>query len=197
MLAIAIATEQQPRAAVGVWGGKPQPSGPAPAAWNPVSRRYLNRASFRLLIYALIAYTLPTDVSSVLIGYSGCMICAVKLGPSPACGGTAWFANVCILFAAIMFFSIALNLQLVLVHGVNGQGMEKYYLSATAIMVLVCTIPPYAAGAFGAGVGIERYTSSADAPISTGGHWWPATNFPVPGISSTAPPLSNIPLTKF
>ncbi|KAJ7023133.1 hypothetical protein C8F04DRAFT_1135101 [Mycena alexandri] len=109
------------------------------AAWNPVSRRHLDRVSFRFLIYALIAY----------IGYSGCLICAVKLGPGTACTGTAWFANACILFAAIMFFSMALNLQLVLVHGVNGQRMEKYYLSAAVIMSLACTIPPYAAGAFG------------------------------------------------
>ncbi|KAJ7027389.1 hypothetical protein C8F04DRAFT_1103546 [Mycena alexandri] len=109
------------------------------ALWNPVSRRHLDRVSFRLLIYALIAY----------IGYSGCLICAVKLGPGSACTGTAWFANACILFAGIMFFSMALNLQLVLVHGVNGQRMEKYYISAAVIVTLACTIPPYAAGAFG------------------------------------------------
>ncbi|KAJ7033230.1 hypothetical protein C8F04DRAFT_1354688 [Mycena alexandri] len=109
------------------------------AAWDPVSRRHLNRVSFRLFIYALI----------VNLGYSGCLICAVKLGPGSACSGTAWFANACILFAAIMFFSMALNLQLVLVHGMNGQRMEKYYVSAAAIMALACTIPPYAASAFG------------------------------------------------
>ncbi|KAJ7019296.1 hypothetical protein C8F04DRAFT_1242678 [Mycena alexandri] len=128
------------------------------AAWNPVSRRHLNRVSFRLLIYALIAY----------IGYSGCLIGGVKLGPGSACSGTAWFANVCILFAATMFFSMALNLELVLVHGVNGQRMEKYYLSAAAIIALACTIPPYAAGAFGYEDGC--WFDSPDSVIRL--QWW-------------------------
>ncbi|KAJ7760018.1 hypothetical protein B0H16DRAFT_1456729 [Mycena metata] len=105
------------------------------AAWNPVSRRHLNRVSFRLLIYALVAN----------LACSGCIICAVKLGPGAACAGTAFFADACILFAAVMFFSMALNLQLVIVHGVNGQKMEKYYLSAATTMALACNIPPYAA----------------------------------------------------
>ncbi|KAJ7024638.1 hypothetical protein C8F04DRAFT_1400997 [Mycena alexandri] len=128
------------------------------AAWNTVSRRHLNRVSFRLLIYALIAY----------LGCSGCVICAVKLGPGAACSGTAFFTDACILFAAIMFFSMALNLQLVLVHGVNGQRMEKYYLSAAAIMTLACTIPPYAAGAFGYEAGC--WFNSPDSVVRV--RWW-------------------------
>ncbi|KAJ7775562.1 hypothetical protein B0H16DRAFT_1713144 [Mycena metata] len=108
------------------------------AAWNPMSRRHLNRVSFRLLIYALVAN----------LACSGCIICAVKLGPGAACAGTVFFADACILFAAVMFFSMALNLQLVIMHGVNGQKMEKYYLSAAMIMTLACNIPPYAAGIY-------------------------------------------------
>ncbi|KAJ7728222.1 hypothetical protein B0H16DRAFT_244238 [Mycena metata] len=109
------------------------------AAWNPVSRPHLNRVSFRLLIYALIAN----------LGYVGCMIPLATVGAGAACTGSAFFANVCILFAAIMFFCMALNLQLVLIHGVNGQSMEKYYVTGAVVMTVVCTIPPYAAGALG------------------------------------------------
>ncbi|KAJ7731601.1 hypothetical protein B0H16DRAFT_1024853 [Mycena metata] len=128
------------------------------AAWNPVSRRHLNRVSFRLLIYALVAN----------LGCSGCIICAVKLGPGAACGGTAFFADACILFAALMFFSMALNLQLVIVHGVNGQKMEKYYIGAATIMTLACTIPPYAAGAFGYEAGC--WFNSPDNIVRI--RWW-------------------------
>ncbi|KAJ7034836.1 hypothetical protein C8F04DRAFT_1234021 [Mycena alexandri] len=107
------------------------------------------------------------------LGYSGCLICAVKLGPGSACSSTAWFANACILFAAIMFFSMALNLQLVLVHGVNGQRMEKYYVSAAAIMALACTIPPYAASAFESSYDDGCWYDSAEPIVRL--RWWVAS----------------------
>jgi hypothetical protein len=72
------------------------------------------------------------------------------------------------MFAGVMFFSMALNLQyvtdsfdgpiansrgnhnrLVLVHGVNGQQMEKYYILGAVLLTLACNVPPYAAGALG------------------------------------------------
>ncbi|KAJ7733026.1 hypothetical protein B0H16DRAFT_1769743 [Mycena metata] len=109
------------------------------AAWNPVSRPHLNRVSFRLLMYALVAN----------LGYALCDSYNGKLAPGAACSGTPFFANTCILFAGIMCFCMALNLHLVLVHGVNGQSMEKYYVSGAVVMILACNIPPYAAGAFG------------------------------------------------
>jgi hypothetical protein len=40
-------------------------------------------------------------------------------------------------------------IRLVLVHGVNGQKMEKFYLLGSAFMALVLVIPPYAAGQYG------------------------------------------------
>ncbi|KAJ7733027.1 hypothetical protein B0H16DRAFT_1769745 [Mycena metata] len=94
------------------------------AAWTPVSRPHLNRVSFRLLMYALVAN----------LGYTLCASYTNKLTSGAACSGTACFANTCILFAAIMFFCMALNLHLVLVHGVNGQSMEKYYVSGAVVM---------------------------------------------------------------
>ncbi|KAJ7733033.1 hypothetical protein B0H16DRAFT_1769753 [Mycena metata] len=109
------------------------------AAWNPVSRPHLNRVSFRLLMYALVAN----------LGYAASASYAIRPAPGAACNGTAFFANTCTLFAATMFFCMALNLHLVLVHGVNGQSMEKYYISGAFVITLACSIPPYAVGAFG------------------------------------------------
>ncbi|KAF7360284.1 hypothetical protein MVEN_00757800 [Mycena venus] len=108
-------------------------------AWNPVSRPHLNRVSFRLLVYALVAN----------LAYAVGMISGTKLKAGAACNGSTFFANSCLMFAGVMFFSMALNLQLVLVHGVNGQKMEKYYISGAILLTLACNVPPYAAGALG------------------------------------------------
>ncbi|KAJ7359338.1 hypothetical protein DFH08DRAFT_845836 [Mycena albidolilacea] len=109
------------------------------AAWNPVSRPHLNRVSFRLLVYALIAN----------LAYAVGMISGTKLKAGAACNGSTFFYNSCLMFAGVMFFSMALNLQLVLVHGVNGQKMEKYYILGAILLTLACNVPPYAAGALG------------------------------------------------
>ncbi|KAJ6530996.1 hypothetical protein DFH09DRAFT_1284978 [Mycena vulgaris] len=63
-------------------------------AWNPLSRKHLDRVSFRLLVYALVA-------------------------------------------------------QLVLVHKLNGQRMEKYYILGTAIICGACNGSAYASGNLG------------------------------------------------
>ncbi|KAJ7359429.1 hypothetical protein DFH08DRAFT_1074907 [Mycena albidolilacea] len=108
-------------------------------AWNPVSRPHLNRVSFRLLAYALVAN----------LAYAAGMISGTKLKAGAACNGSTFFYNSCLMFAGVMFFSMALNLQLVLVHGVNGQQMEKYYILGAVLLTLACNVPPYAAGALG------------------------------------------------
>ncbi|KAJ6468773.1 hypothetical protein C8R45DRAFT_1017551 [Mycena sanguinolenta] len=55
-----------------------------------------------------------------------------------------------LLFSACMYFCMALNLQLVLVHGVNRLMMEKYYLVGSSLLVAVCNITPLAVkGQFG------------------------------------------------
>ncbi|KAJ7138159.1 hypothetical protein C8R44DRAFT_728330 [Mycena epipterygia] len=88
-------------------------------AWNPVSRSHLNRVSFRLLVYALIAN---------LIG----------------------FLNLAIpMMSTCMFCCTALNLQLVLVHGVDGNKMEKFYVMGSFLLCGVCNGIPWAAGELG------------------------------------------------
>ncbi|KAJ7894982.1 hypothetical protein B0H14DRAFT_2682400, partial [Mycena olivaceomarginata] len=54
-----------------------------------------------------------------------------------------------LMFSAGMFFCMALNLQLTLVHSVNGMNMEKYYICGSLIVCTVCNIVPYASGQFG------------------------------------------------
>ncbi|KAJ7465966.1 hypothetical protein FB451DRAFT_1178798 [Mycena latifolia] len=110
------------------------------AAWHPVSKDHLNRVSFRLLTYALLA-NLVFGVTFL----SGTMFSA----PSPRCNFVAFLVNFSLMFSAGMFCCMAINLELVLVHEVNGQKMEKYYILGTLIMCAACNITPYAAGQFG------------------------------------------------
>ncbi|KAJ7448526.1 hypothetical protein FB451DRAFT_762753 [Mycena latifolia] len=109
------------------------------AAWNPVSRPHLNRVSFRLLVYALVANLL----------YAVSMIGGTRLTAGAACNFNAFAANSVLMFAGVMFASMAINLQLVLVHGVNGQKMERYYVLTAVAMTAACNVSPYAAGALG------------------------------------------------
>ncbi|KAJ6538001.1 hypothetical protein B0H19DRAFT_1382605 [Mycena capillaripes] len=46
-------------------------------------------------------------------------------------------------------FSITLDLQLVIVHRVNGQQMEKWYIWGSIILALALTVPPYALKQYG------------------------------------------------
>ncbi|KAJ7090529.1 hypothetical protein C8R44DRAFT_891963 [Mycena epipterygia] len=108
------------------------------AAWNPVSRPHLNRVSFRLLVCALI--------SNLIFGTS---FIPVFSGPSAGCSFLAFFGMSNFMFSACMFFCIALNLQLVIVHCVNGNMMEKYYYIGSVVFVAICNITPYAAGQYG------------------------------------------------
>ncbi|KAJ7757180.1 hypothetical protein B0H14DRAFT_3599000 [Mycena olivaceomarginata] len=101
------------------------------AAWNPVSRYYLNRVSFRLLSH------FRRDFHPVFSR------------PSAGCSFMAFFGLSILMFSACMFFCIALNLQLVLVHYVNGNVMEKFYYIGSVAVVAILNIAPYAAGQFG------------------------------------------------
>ncbi|KAJ7898146.1 hypothetical protein B0H13DRAFT_2521002 [Mycena leptocephala] len=108
------------------------------AAWKPVLRHHLDRVSFRLLVCALISNLLCAANSIPVFS-----------GPSVGCSFMAFFALGILMFSACMFFCIALNLQLVLVHHVNGNSMERFYYIGSVAAVLVLHIAPYAAGQFG------------------------------------------------
>ncbi|KAJ7082678.1 hypothetical protein B0H15DRAFT_952386 [Mycena belliarum] len=109
-------------------------------ALRPASRHHLNRVSFRLLTYALLAN---------LVYGGSFMYTAKSLGPSTTCSFTVFLINVSMLFSSGMCFCIAINLELVLVQGCNGKRLEKYYIIGTAAVATICSIPPYAAGQLG------------------------------------------------
>ncbi|KAJ7473102.1 hypothetical protein B0H11DRAFT_1342405 [Mycena galericulata] len=108
------------------------------AAWNPISRHHLNRVSFRLLICALIANLIFAATSIPTFSRQ-----------SAGCSFMAFFGLSILMFSSCMFFCTALNLQLVLVHQVNGNSMEKFYYIGSVAVVAVLNIAPYAAGQFG------------------------------------------------
>ncbi|KAJ6563603.1 hypothetical protein DFH09DRAFT_1476226 [Mycena vulgaris] len=107
-------------------------------AWNPISRPHLNRVSFRLIVYAII--------SNVIFGI---LATIETMGPSPACSLVAFLSVTSPMFSACMFCCIALNLQLVLVYGVNGNKMEKYYIAGSALLCAVCNVPTWIVGELG------------------------------------------------
>ncbi|KAF7375371.1 hypothetical protein MSAN_00424600 [Mycena sanguinolenta] len=104
------------------------------AAWNSVSRRYLDRVSFRLLIYALGAHL----VFGVAFTFSSLMA-----NPGWRCNLMAFLNNISLMFSAGMFFCMALNLPLVLAYNCNGQRMEKYYVFCTMAVSSICNILPW------------------------------------------------------
>ncbi|KAJ7892157.1 hypothetical protein B0H13DRAFT_2038769, partial [Mycena leptocephala] len=65
------------------------------------------------------------------------------------CAFLTFFANLTQMFSAGMFFCMALNLQLVIVHEINGQKMEKFYYLGTGILAAVCSVTPLTAGVYG------------------------------------------------
>ncbi|KAJ7834021.1 hypothetical protein B0H14DRAFT_2799559 [Mycena olivaceomarginata] len=103
---------------------------------NPASRPHLNRVSFRLLVYALIA--------NIILGI-------IVLTPSMevTCSFTSFLGTASIMFSGCMSCCIALNLLFVLVYGFNGNRLEIYYILGSLLLVGACNITPWAAGELG------------------------------------------------
>ncbi|KAJ7323846.1 hypothetical protein DFH08DRAFT_1028640 [Mycena albidolilacea] len=110
------------------------------AAWNIVSRRYLDRVSFRLLTYALVVHLIfgVSFAMNALGGYSDWR-----------CSFLAFTTNLSLIFSSCIFFCMALNVPLVVVYKISGQAMEKYYVAGTTLICLICNVPPYASGNLG------------------------------------------------
>ncbi|KIK62740.1 hypothetical protein GYMLUDRAFT_489906 [Collybiopsis luxurians FD-317 M1] len=110
------------------------------ASFYPKARQHLDRVSFRLLVYTLIFRVLYGIVFSVT---------AAQTGPGSLCTFGAFAVNFTLSSATFFTTCIALNLQLVLVHRVNGRKMEKYYVIGTILLVLAITVPAYGLDQFG------------------------------------------------
>ncbi|KAJ7646789.1 hypothetical protein FB45DRAFT_1019084 [Roridomyces roridus] len=107
-------------------------------AWNPVSRVFLNRVSFRLLIYAIIANLVFEATSFPGVN-----------DPGLGCAASAFLSASALLFSSCMFCCMAINLQLVLIHGMNGIFMEKYYILFSLLLTFSCTLATLGSGHFG------------------------------------------------
>ncbi|KAL0569066.1 hypothetical protein V5O48_012910 [Marasmius crinis-equi] len=94
---------------------------------HPVSRPKLDRVSFRMLIYAL----------------SGTLLLVFANGPGMCrlVGPVVVFA---IQLSAFLFFCIGLNLQLVMIHGVDGRKAEKFYVGGSLSMAMVLGVLSFA-----------------------------------------------------
>jgi len=112
----------------------------AVVAWNPSSRQHMDRVSLRLLVYAIIA--------NILFAIAFILDTSLH-GPSAGCNFVAFLTNISLLFSACLLFCIALNLQLVLVHGVSGTRMEKWYIIGSTIVACALNVPVYALNQFG------------------------------------------------
>ncbi|KAF7343993.1 hypothetical protein MVEN_01688500 [Mycena venus] len=107
------------------------------------SRPHLHRVSFRLLVYAMI--------SNFILSVTLIPMEMLMMGPiyPAACTFGGFASNASLLFSACMYCCMALNLQLVLIHGVNGLKMEKYYVIGSSLLVAGCNLPPLAGGQLG------------------------------------------------
>ncbi|KAJ7806781.1 hypothetical protein B0H14DRAFT_2301779, partial [Mycena olivaceomarginata] len=125
------------------------------AVWSyPKSRAHLDRVSFRIVIYVVFANMLFGTASAVG---------GTRTGPGFLCGFSIFILQLTLQFSGFLLFSIALNLhreflylpmmcrifRLVVVHGKNGQRLEKYYLIGSTLLAFALVIPPYAAHQYG------------------------------------------------
>ncbi|KAJ7453229.1 hypothetical protein FB451DRAFT_1282064, partial [Mycena latifolia] len=102
-------------------------------ARNPASRPHLNRVSFRMLVYAIIS-NIVFDLALLVNNQN-------MMGHSAACSFVA--------FLTVVRNSISRDIRLVLVYGVNGNKMEKYYTIGSLFLSVVCNASPWIAGELG------------------------------------------------
>ncbi|KAJ8089885.1 hypothetical protein PM082_018463 [Marasmius tenuissimus] len=107
---------------------------------HPRSRIHLDRVSFRAVIWVVFANML----FGIAVAVGG-----TRTGPGFICGFSIFILQLTLRFSGFVTFSIALNLQLVVVHGMNGRRLEKYYLIGSAVLACALIIPPYAAHQYG------------------------------------------------
>jgi len=124
-------------------------------AMNPVSRPHLDRVSFRILVFTLAANTVFGVTNAIGGKFTG---------PTWTCGLDIWLLQLTLELSSFLLFSIALNLQLVVVHRINGQRMEKWYIWGSLILALALTVPPYALKQYGWDPLVEDCWYSNDDP---------------------------------
>ncbi|THU95966.1 hypothetical protein K435DRAFT_966199 [Dendrothele bispora CBS 962.96] len=105
---------------------------------HPKSRPCLDRVSWRIVVWALAAnmvFAIASAVGGQLTESAGFL-----------CGFSIFVLQLMLQFSSFLLFSIALNLQLVVVHNFRGQQLEKFYIAVSATMAIILAVPPYATG---------------------------------------------------
>ncbi|KAJ3812841.1 hypothetical protein EV368DRAFT_82866 [Lentinula lateritia] len=108
--------------------------------WNPKSRPHLDRVSFRIVTVALFV--------NMLFGISS-TVGGILTEDSFLCGFSIFVLQLTLQFSSFLLFCIVLNLQLVVLYGLDGQKLERYYFIGSFLMSIILVIPPYAAGQYG------------------------------------------------
>ncbi|KAF7341484.1 hypothetical protein MVEN_01885800 [Mycena venus] len=124
-------------------------------ALSPVSRPHLDRVSFRILVWTLVANTVFGITNAIGGKFTG---------PTWACGFDIWLLQLTLEMSSFLLFCVALNLQLVVVHQLNGQKLEKFYIYGSIIISLCLTVPPYALKQYGWDPLVEDCWYSNDDP---------------------------------
>ncbi|KAJ8095771.1 hypothetical protein PM082_022878 [Marasmius tenuissimus] len=109
---------------------------------HPESRIHLDRVSFRIVVWVVF--------TNMLFGIAGA-VAGTRTGPGFICGFSVFILQLqlTLQFSGFLLFSIALNLQLVVFHGIYGKRSEKFYIIGSAVLTCAVTIPPYAANQYG------------------------------------------------
>ncbi|KAK1222110.1 hypothetical protein PQX77_015034 [Marasmius sp. AFHP31] len=100
---------------------------------HPVSRPTLDRVSFRMFVYALCGTLADSLTIPVSHNYASYKVC-------PIVGSVSIFGSH---VSSFLFFCIGLNLQLVMVHAVDGQKAEKYYVGGSLTLALILGISTF------------------------------------------------------
>ncbi|KAK1229964.1 hypothetical protein PQX77_006958 [Marasmius sp. AFHP31] len=104
------------------------------ATTHPKARKLIDRVSFRLLV-ATIAINLANTIVDLYISGN------VQLKNPPSCQALVWSKAFTGNFSSTLLLLIGLNLQLVMIHGVNGNKMERFYYPGAFLLAMLSSIP--------------------------------------------------------
>ncbi|KAF9266721.1 hypothetical protein L218DRAFT_745693 [Marasmius fiardii PR-910] len=100
---------------------------------HPLSKQKTDRVSFRIMIYALCGSTV----------YSMATVIAMRAHSQTTCRIAGSFSVFALNLSSFLFFCIGLNLQLVMIHGIDGTKAEKYYVGGSLSLAVVTGVLTY------------------------------------------------------
>ncbi|KAJ6538118.1 hypothetical protein B0H19DRAFT_1270483 [Mycena capillaripes] len=125
-------------------------------ALSPAARPHLDRVSFRILMCTLAANTVFGITNAIGGKFTGSTWMCVDVYNLTK--------KLTLEISSFLLFCVAFNLQLVVIHGINGQKMEKYYIGGSILISLCLTVPPYAMKQYGWDPLVEDCWYSNDDP---------------------------------